>query len=445
MDTICAIATPTGRGGIGIVRVSGPKAVVVSEALIGLCPAPRRAIYSTFNDMDGEPIDNGIVLFFRGPNSFTGEDVVEFQGHGGPVVLDTLLTRITSMGVRLARPGEFTERAFINDRIDLVQAEAVADLIDSSSRQAARAAMRSLGGEFSALIAELDQQVLQLRVFVEGAIDFPEEEIDFLADPEARTRGQAIASGIVEVLSRASRGAAMQSGVDVVIGGAPNVGKSSLLNALAGDDRAIVTDIPGTTRDVVDVRIVLDGLPVRVVDTAGIRLSADPVEQEGINRARRALEEADAVIWVTDDRAKDADEDQQRDSTVLGEVGEDVPLIAVRNKCDLSENPAAALRGNVLRLSALTGEGVDLLREAIKDVAGFSTAEDAFLGRRRHLDALEAALAAQHQVLARIDAGEGELAAETLREVQQHLGSIVGVTTTDDLLGAIFSTFCIGK
>ena len=434
IETIAAIATPPGRGGIGIVRVSGPRARSVAEAILGQCPVPRAATYAAFTAADGDAIDEGLALFFAAPHSYTGEDVLELQGHGAPVVLDLLLNLTLSKGVRLARPGEFTERAFLNERLDLAQAESVIDLINSASEQAARSAARSLTGEFSKAVMAIDQNVLELRVYVEGAIDFPEDEIDFLADREVAIAAEAIDRALTNILERSARGTSLHEGLDLVIGGEPNVGKSSILNALVGDERAIVTGIPGTTRDLLDVDLVIDGLPIRVRDTAGIRESVDVVEQEGIARARAALDRADAVMWVIED----------------GEVDPNIPAFSaptllVRNKCDLTGREAGCVADHDVSLSALTGAGVEDLKREIKKLIGFEGGEGAFLGRRRHIAALKAAQAAVREGLAEIQAGRGELAAEALRTTQQALGAIVGVTTTDELLGEIFTAFCIGK
>ena len=433
-ETIGAIATPPGRGGIGIVRVSGPDAPAVAKRILGQCPPARIATHAVFRDANGDSVDEGIAIFYAAPRSYTGEDVVELQCHGAPVVLDLLLNHALSMGVRLARPGEFTERAFLNDRLDLAQAESVIDLINSASQQAARSAARSLTGEFSNAIMTIDQDVLKLRVYVEGTIDFPDDEIDFLADRDVETAAADIDQALTNILERSAQGTSLHEGLDLVIGGDPNVGKSSILNALVGDERAIVTSIPGTTRDLLDADLVIDGLPIRVRDTAGIRESGDIVEQEGVARARAALGVADAVMWVVDDGEA---------TPTLPAF--DAPTLLVRNKCDLTGRVAGCIDERDLRLSALTGAGIDELKSAIKNLVGFEGGEGAFLGRRRHLLALEAARVSNQEALTEITAGRAELAAEALRATQHALGEIVGATTTDELLGEIFAAFCIGK
>ncbi|MFP6796759.1 MAG: tRNA uridine-5-carboxymethylaminomethyl(34) synthesis GTPase MnmE [Pseudomonadales bacterium] len=434
IETIGAIATPPGRGGIGIVRVSGPGARAVAERMLGECPAPRTATYRVFRDIEGSAVDEGIAIFYAAPHSYTGEDVLELQGHGAPVVLEVVLNHAISMGVRLARPGEFTERAFLNGRMDLAQAESVIDLINSASQQAARSAARSLTGEFSNAIMAIDQDVLKLRVYIEGAIDFPEDEVDFMADRDVAAAAENIGLALTNILDRSARGAPLHEGLDLVIGGAPNVGKSSILNALVGDERAIVTSIPGTTRDLLDGDLVIDGLPVRVRDTAGIRESEDLVEQKGVARARAALKESDAVIWVVDDG----------ESTPTIPAFE-APTLTVRNKCDLTGKGAGRVGVRDLRLSALTGAGMDELKGEIKDLIAFQSGEGAFIGRRRHLIALESARASTLEALTEIRAGRAEIAAEALRITQHALGEIVGATTTEELLGEIFAAFCIGK
>ena len=433
-DTIAAIATPPGRGGIGIVRVSGTGLSRLVKAVVQPPVPPRHAVYADFLDSDGHPIDTGICLFFPAPNSFTGEDVAEFQGHGGPVVMHRLLERMIELGARLARPGEFTERAFLNKRIDLAQAEAVADLIDSSSRRAAQAAMRSLAGEFSAQILALDKRVREARMHVEAAIDFAEEEIDFLADAELRTRLDAVLAGLTDLLAESGRGQVLRDGLDVVIAGAPNVGKSSLLNRLAAEERAIVTPTPGTTRDAVHAQIEVHGIPIRLTDTAGLRDTSDDVETIGIARAREAIARADLVLAVTDASAPERRSD-------------DLPpanTIHIVNKVDLTDGRAGAA-GNTIRTSALTGAGIDDVKRRITEVAGIAPAEGAYLARRRHLQALETAQERAQRALERTQEGSGELAAEELRLSHEALGSIVGITTTDELLGDIFGNFCIGK
>ena len=435
-DTIAAIATPPGRGGIGIVRVSGQHAGRIAEAVAGRVPDARQATYAHFRDGDGSAIDRGVVLYYVAPASYTGEDVVEFQGHGGPVVLEALLERVCDLGARVARPGEFTERAFLNDRIDLAQAEAVADLIDCASRRAARSAMRSLDGAFSRRVMAIDEAVLGLRVFLEAAIDFAEEEVDFLADRDAVERLDGVATALRDLLAECRQGQVLREGFDVVIAGPPNAGKSSLLNRLLAESRAIVTDIPGTTRDLLFADAELDGIPVRLTDTAGLRESGDAVEEIGIERARGAVAAADLVLFVVDD---------------TGEASPPPPdmsgarILHVRNKVDLSCRPPGLTESGELRISALTGAGLGALREAIVSAAGVAPGEGTFLARKRHVLALTAAMDHVGTARGHVGQGYGDLAAEEMRAAQQALGTIVGATSVDDLLGEIFSSFCIGK
>ncbi|HXG28040.1 MAG TPA: tRNA uridine-5-carboxymethylaminomethyl(34) synthesis GTPase MnmE [Nevskiales bacterium] len=443
-DTIAAIATPPGRGGIGILRISGPRAQDIARGFCRRVPPPRLATLAKFRDADGSALDTGLVLFFPAPHSYTGEDVLELQGHGGPVVQDLLLQRALALGARLARPGEFSERAFLNDRLDLAQAEAVADLIDAGSAQAARAALRSLQGEFSKQVHELVEALIRLRMHVEAAIDFPEEEIDFLSDDKIRKQLQAIEQRFADILRHAQQGALMREGMTVVLAGQPNVGKSSLLNRLAGYEAAIVTEIPGTTRDVLRERLSLDGLPLHVIDTAGLRDSTDPVEQEGVRRARAEIEKADRVLLLVDDRAGVT----AAERAILDSLPPNLALTLVRNKCDLSGNPPGLAREDgqdVLRICALTGAGVDALREHLKQCMGYQPAEGEFIARRRHLDALDRANAALDRAREQLQRRAGELVAEELRQAQQALGEITGEVTSDALLGRIFASFCIGK
>lgn len=443
VDTIAAVATPSGRGGVGIVRVSGPRAAIVAAAILGRIPAPRRACVHNFVATDGALIDHGLALFFRAPASLTGEDVLELHGHGGPVVMDRLLARVVELGVRLARPGEFTERAFLNDKLDLAQAEAVADLIDAASVEAAAAAARSLQGAFSERIHELVDGLIDLRTYVEAAIDFPEEEIDFLSDRRVRDRLDALQAGFRTLSAEARQGCLMREGMTVAIAGRPNMGKSSLLNRLARVDAAIVTAVPGTTRDVLRERIAIDGLPLNIIDTAGLRETADVVESEGVRRARAEIARADRVLLLVDDRSGLSDADRA--------LLDGLPAVTVvRNKCDLSRvPPAEEVHNGVphLRLSALTGAGVELLRAHLKACMGYRAVDSGgFIARRRHLDALaraEAAVARGRDQLERYAAGE--LLAQDLSDAQRALGEITGAFTTDDLLGRIFASFCIGK
>ena len=440
LATIAAIATPPGRGGIGIVRVSGTGLGELLRGIVGRVPAPRQAELADFSGADGTAIDRGIVIYFPAPQSMTGEDVVELQGHGGPVVMEGLLERACELGARIARPGEFTERAFLNDKIDLAQAEAVADLIDSASKRAARAAMRSLEGEFSARVTEIDRVVLKLRVYLEAAIDFAEEEIDFLADSDALEKLQGIVGRIEHLVEESRRGEALREGLDVVIAGPPNAGKSSLLNRLLAENRAIVTDVPGTTRDLVRADVEIEGVPIRLTDTAGLRADGDRVEAIGVERARTAIAQADLVLAVEDATAVPPEDMGHAESVI--DIAPN--RIRVRNKVDLTgEQPGSS--GEVVRISALHGDGVDALRATIAKLAGVAPGEGAYLARKRHLDALAAASDRCAAAGERLAEGFGDLAAEELRQVQTHLGDIVGITTVDDLLGEIFGSFCIGK
>ena len=448
-DTIAAIATPAGAGGIGVIRVSGPQALAIARQFLKREPKPRFAHRCSFRDELGELIDEGLLIAFPAPKSYTGEDVIELQAHGSPALLAVLLRRCLELGARLARPGEFSERAFLNDKLDLAQAEAVADLIAASSEAAARAALRSLEGEFSQRINALSRQLIDLRVYVEAAIDFPEEEIDFLRTGEVRSRFAAIEMVLHQLLAGARRGQRLRDGLRVVILGAPNVGKSSLLNALAGHDRAIVTAIPGTTRDLLHEPLNVDGLPITVVDTAGLRATEDLVEREGIARAEREAGRADLVLWVVDTEGRDPGEQGPgTHAAVSAPAG--IARLTVHNKIDLIGAAARVERradGVHVMLSAKSGAGLDLLRRALLDHAGLGegSAGD-FSARLRHVDALERcqsqlATARAHA----LDLGQGELAAEDLRQAHESLGEIVGRYRSDDLLGAIFSSFCIGK
>jgi tRNA modification GTPase len=447
-DTIAAIATAAGRGGIGVVRMSGPAVRTLAQSLLGRVPTARRAELHEFRDAAGAAMDTGLALFFPSPHSFTGEDVLELHGHGGPVVLDLLLQRALALGARLAQPGEFTQRAFLNDKLDLAQAEAVADLIDSGSAQAARAAVRSLQGEFSGQVHELAERALELRMWIEAAIDFPEEEVDFLADRALGERMADLRQRFATLAEVTRQGALLRDGLTIVIAGRPNAGKSSLLNRLAGYDAAIVTDVPGTTRDVLRERIALDGLPLHVLDTAGLREAGDAVEAEGIRRARAEIARADRVLFVVDAADPQAVAAIEHD---LQHVPAKVPLTLVFNKLDRSGAAARldAAPGSTprLHLSAATGEGLEALRQHLKDCVGFAPpAEGALSARTRHLDALRRAhehVEAAHRLLTERHAGE--LVAQELRDAQVVLGEITGEVTSDDLLGRIFASFCIGK
>ncbi|WP_298633354.1 tRNA uridine-5-carboxymethylaminomethyl(34) synthesis GTPase MnmE [uncultured Umboniibacter sp.] len=443
-DTICAIATPPGRGGVGIVRLSGPHAREIASELVDHDLKPRHAHYGHFKD--DEVLDTGICIFFPGPNSFTGEDVVEFQGHGGPILLDRVIRALIKRNARVARPGEFSERAFLNGKLDLAQAEAVADLINASTEQAARGALQSLDGVFSNRINALVAQLTYLRVYVEAAIDFPDEEIDFLSDGKIQGMAEALRDEFNSVLATARQGALLRDGMTVVIAGRPNAGKSSLLNALTGKDSAIVTNIAGTTRDVLREVIDLDGLPVHVVDTAGLRDAPDVVEREGIKRAYDEIERADHILLVRDLTTPSEEPDWPSDIP----QPQHIPLTTVLNKCDLAGIQPGIEYNNQqaeVTLSAATGGGVSLLRQHLKDSVGFQTAgEGAFMARRRHIDALERALRSVEDGLFQLfEAHAGELLAEDLRLAQKALGEITGQVTSDDLLGHIFGSFCIGK
>ncbi|MGD2130078.1 MAG: tRNA uridine-5-carboxymethylaminomethyl(34) synthesis GTPase MnmE [Lysobacterales bacterium] len=443
-DTIAAIATPPGAGGLGIVRISGPSAPRIAEGLLGELPAPRYATLCSFRGAQGELIDSGIALYFPAPRSFTGEDVLELQGHGGTVVLHQVLRRVLELGARLARPGEFSERAFLNDKIDLVQAEAIADLIESGTEAAVRAALRSLQGEFSSRVHALQERLTGLRVFVEAAIDFPDEEIDFLADSDVAQRLEEAEGELGRLLANARQGRLLRDGIVLAIIGRPNAGKSSLLNALSGEDTAIVTEIPGTTRDVLRTQIDLDGVPVHLADTAGIRHTTDTIEAEGVRRARKALESADVVLLVMDATA------ESTDSELAAEIPAYAQCLRVLNKVDLlppEERESRESDRELLRISALTGHGMDELRRRIRSAAGVpGEVRGVFSARQRHIDALRRAgrhLASGREVLQATQAGE--LLAEELRLAQQALGEITGEMLPDDLLGEIFSSFCIGK
>jgi tRNA modification GTPase len=442
-DTIAALASPSGRGAVGIIRVSGAEVPRIAAAIIGAIPAPRAACLARFKDSDGADLDEGLALYFPAPASYTGEHVLELQCHGGAVVLDNVLRRVLSLQCRMARPGEFSERAFLNGKMDLIQAEAVADLIDAATTAAARAALRSMQGEFSARVHTLQSQLTQLRAYVEAAIDFPDEEIDFLSGPALNDRLSGVFAEFAAIMAAARQGALLREGLNVVIAGKPNVGKSSLLNRLSGDDIAIVTDLPGTTRDVLRQQVQLDGMPVNLIDTAGLRTAAaDVVEEEGIRRARAVIQQADRVLYVLDAGAADqADHESLPDG---------IPVTQVINKIDLLgmaarvESSAGATR---IFLSAKTGEGMELLRDHLKASAGYREVEaGALSARRRHLDALRRADDLMHGAADTLRTTRAfELFAEDLRLAQRALGEITGEFTSEDLLGEIFGSFCIGK
>jgi len=459
--TIAAQATAPGRGGVGIIRVSGPKAQVVANAILGKVPEVRKAEYLPFLDNNGHILDQGIALFFQAPHSFTGEDVIEFQGHGGPVILDMLLkTILTLPQVDMAKPGEFSEQAFLNDKLDLTQAEAIADLINSSSEQAARFALHSLQGDFSKLVNEMVESIIHLRMYVEAAIDFPEEEIDFLADKKIVNDLKKIINQVNSVQKQAQQGSIIREGMRVVIAGKPNAGKSSLLNALSGKETAIVTDIAGTTRDVLAEQIHIDGMPLHIIDTAGLRESEDKVEQIGIERAWQEIKKADRVLLMVDasehpNGLNDEQDIRKYYPEFFAQLPESIGLTLIRNKADINnvitgyseiiddDNKQHA----IITLSAKTGDGIDNLREHLKSIMGYQgSTEGGFMARRRHLVALDSA----HQhLLIGLEQLEsyvaGEILAEELRLCQQALDQITGEFTSDDLLGKIFSSFCIGK
>lgn len=441
-DTIAAIATPPGRGGVGIIRVSGPLVTRIAKEILGKLPQPRFADYLPFLDQNNETIDSGLALYFVGPNSFTGEDVLELQGHGGPVVMDILLQRVVGLGARIANPGEFSERAFLNDKVDLAQAEAIADLIEAGSEQAARSAVKSLQGEFSRWIDESVEALTHLRMYVEAAIDFPEEEIDFLSDGHVTKSLEKILVEMDKIFASAQQGVLLRDGMRVVLIGQPNTGKSSLLNALAGRDSAIVTDIAGTTRDVLREEINIDGMPLHVIDTAGLRDSEDVVEQEGIKRTWIEIEQADRALLLVDDKTGITEDDER----IRQKLPKSLEVTIVRNKIDLTAAKAEE-KNNEIALSAKSGEGVELLRAHLKKIMGYTgLTEGVFLARRRHLDALIRAkeLVVNGQTQLQLSKA-GELLAEDLRQAQNALGEITGHVSSDALLGKIFSSFCIGK
>ncbi len=449
-DTIVAQATPPGRGGVGILRISGLKARDVAQAVLGKLPKPRYADYLPFNDVDGTPLDQGIALWFPGPNSFTGEDVLELQGHGGPVILDLLLKRILTLpGLRIARPGEFSERAFLNDKLDLAQAEAIADLIDASSEQAARSALNSLQGAFSARVNHLVEALTHLRIYVEAAIDSRMRN-RFLSDGKIEAQLNEVMADLDAVRAEARQGSLLREGMKVVIAGRPNAGKSSLLNALAGREAAIVTDIAGTTRDVLREHIHIDGMPLHIIDTAGLRDANDEVERIGIERAWQEIAQADRVLFMVDGTTTGAVDPAEIWPDFIERLPAKLPITVVRNKADVTGEALGISEVNghsLIRLSARTGEGVEVLRNHLKQSMGFDTnMEGGFLARRRHLQALEEAANHLQQGKAQLlGAWAGELLAEELRLAQQALSEITGEFTSDDLLGRIFSSFCIGK
>ena len=446
-ETIAAIATPPGAGGIGVVRVSGPDVRRIGEAVIGALPRPRHACLAGFIGLNGEPIDQGIALYFPGPSSFTGEDVLELQGHGGPVVMELLLQRTLTLGARIAKPGEFTERAFLNGKLDLAQAEAVADLIESTTARSARLALRTLSGTFSDLINALVERVIELRTFIEATLDFPDEEVDEFDQTGLLNQLPELLSSAENIMQRAYQGQLLRDGMKLVIAGAPNAGKSSLLNALAGSDAAIVTHLPGTTRDVLRERISIDGMPIHIADTAGLRATDDPIEREGVRRARAEIQQADQILWLYDAEADPGNNAFPQQSDLPAAV----PVTLIRNKIDRIGEEASicqSVNGHTqIALCAKSGTGVDRLRTYLKSSAGLGDASDGeFIARQRHVDALSRAIERLRQANANHRFGQPpELIAEELRVAQQALGEITGTFTPDDLLGRIFTSFCIGK
>lgn len=441
-DTIVAAATPPGKGGIGIVRISGPDSEILAGQMLGQVPEPRYATNVTIRDQDGRELDHGIALYFPGPASFTGEAVLELHGHGGPVIVASVIAAAVALGARRAEAGEFSKRAFLNGKLDLVQAEAIADLIDSGTSQAARAALRSLSGNFSKAVTNLQARLINLRMHIEAAIDFPEEEIDFLSDKALLAKIEACDTAFANLQRETGIGRVLRDGLQLVIVGQPNAGKSSLLNLLSGQEAAIVTEVAGTTRDILRERIEIDGLAVELIDTAGLRDDPDRIEAEGIRRAREALKNADGVLWIQDAAISDHGEWQE-------DLADKIPLIVLRNKIDLTgEAPGPSDADPLtLNISAKTGAGADELREAIREMAGYrDLGEGAFTARRRHVEAIErAAEHFQRGSNALRHEKAGELFAEDLRLSQEALGEVTGAFSSDDLLGQIFSTFCIGK
>lgn len=445
-DTIAAIATANGKGGIGIIRVSGPNTATVAKLLLGGVIEPRQACFRHFRNADESIIDSGLAIYFKSPASYTGEDTLELQGHGGPVVLDMMLKRVLSLGTRLAQPGEFTQRAFLNNKLDLTQAEAVADIIDAGTVEAARSAQRSLQGAFSGKIKSLQDSLTQLRLYVESAIDFSDEDIDFLGTQDLKNKIQQLLTAFSELRATAKQGALLRDGMTVVIAGKPNAGKSSLLNALAQKDSAIVTSIEGTTRDILKEHIQIDGMPIHIIDTAGLRETEDIVEKEGVRRAHNAIQSADQVLLMVDDQETHSEDCL----SLLKDIPEQIPVTLIYNKIDKTGVDACLFNQSdkvVIRLSAKTGDGLELLTEHLKVLMGFNPVEkNIFLARRRHLDALEQAeVFVKSGVTQLLDYQAGELFAEELRLAQQALSEITGEFSADDLLGEIFSSFCIGK
>ena len=444
-DTITAIATPFGKGGVAIIRISGPDSSDIAQQLSSKKPQDRKALFTSFYDASNQIIDSGICIYFKGPNSYTGDDVVEIQGHGGIVVINMLLKRIIALGARIAKPGEFTERAFLNNKLDLTQAEAVADIIESTTEHSVRSAQRSLQGTFSKLIHELIGELTELRIYVEAAIDFVDEEIDFLNEGGIEQGIKLLSEKITLILGNAKTGQLLRDGISVVLAGKPNAGKSSLLNCLTGEETAIVTDVAGTTRDILKEYIQLDGLPLHIIDTAGIHDSNNLIEQEGIRRAHKEIQYADKVLIIHDVR------DQQGINEFISQLDSDSDKrVIIFNKIDLINEPSKVVYskdGDQIFLSIKTGEGFDLLTDYLKKSVGYDENQEAvFIARQRHVNALSEALIAINNGLIQLQQNQaGEIVAEELRLAQNHLGEITGKISSDDLLGKIFSNFCIGK
>ena len=442
VETICAIASAIGQSGIGIVRVSGPLAKSTSKKILQADLKPRYAYYGAFYDQNNV-IDKGVAIFFPGPNSYTGEDVVEFQGHGGPSVLRQILEITMSLGVRHAEPGEFSKRAFLNGKMDLIQAEAIQDLIQSNSEESALSAVRSLTGEFSIKINQVLSELISLRVFIEATIDFSDEEIDFIESHEVSNKLHTLKESLLDIQQTATQGAILRDGIHVAIAGKPNAGKSSLLNMLTKESSAIVTDIAGTTRDVLKETIHIDGMPIHIIDTAGLHDSDDVVEQEGIRRAHNEINNADIILLVFDSR------DSKANLSILPDSVKNKPKILVRNKIDLAGNKSSVKKvGNIteISISAKNGDGIDTLRESLSEFAGLNSGiEGVFVARKRHLDAIEETLEFINSASSQLNSGSSELVAEDLRQAGMKLGQITGEFSSDDLLGEIFSSFCIGK
>ena len=449
-DTIAAVATPPGFGGVGIVRISGPLSLSIAKKIVGFAPNPRHAHYTPFLNEHNESIDQGLVLYFPAPNSFTGEEVVELQGHGGPVVLDLLLKATVHFGARLARPGEFSERAFLNDKMDLSQAEAISDLIHATTEQSARSALRSLQGAFSQRIHQLVDKLTTLRIYVEAAIDFPEEEIDFLADSHVDNSLKSLEQDFIHIIQQANQGSILREGMHVVIAGKPNAGKSSLLNALTEKNSAIVTNIEGTTRDTLHEYIQIDGIPLHITDTAGLRDTSDIVEKEGIKRALTEVEKADLILLVVDCQEANHLQAEKYCRSLIEETNHKIPVVVIHNKIDvLKRQPFVDKEDDLstIYLSAKTGDGVQLLKHHLKALMGVDgQLETSFTARARHIDALNRAKASLDNGVNQLRSlGAGELLAEDLKMAQKYLGEITGDLSSDDLLGKIFSSFCIGK